>query len=282
MRKEQMSILRELSLTTRRSDLFRLSSYVRQSMNASRRVQPIPPDFEHAFGRVNISLDSLRPLLKTSISDVPTPILLPPSPPPEDELIRKIPFLNTLREEEKTEARPYIPKHFPDLPSKHTYSSTPILTERDNDPRKIRERAAEDGRHGEEALRKLAAAAFRGDNVGTSSGKEKKLWGRRMESMETMFEKTVKGLAKKIQKDQKDPLGPAPAGSVLSSAMEIDSHHADADAKSKAKHTWNMEMGPIVNCERDYWRRPATGPRVKEEKTGKPSTSTAPVDTLGA
>jgi hypothetical protein len=36
------------------------------------------------------------------------------------------------------------------------FGSTAVFIGRDNDPRKIRERAAEDGRHGEEALRKLA------------------------------------------------------------------------------------------------------------------------------
>ncbi|KAJ5621469.1 hypothetical protein N7528_006252 [Penicillium herquei] len=256
------------------SYLTRLSTYIRQSMSASRRLQPIPPDFEYAFGRVNLSFTDLIPHVQSSKAVVPIPTLLP-SPPPEDELARKIPFLNSLRDLETEVDRSYVPKTFPDFPSKHTYSSTPVFTERDNDPRKIRERAAEDGRHGEEALRKLAAAAFRGDNPSSSSGKDRKLWGRRLESMETMFEKTVKGLAKKLQKDPLPHAG---------SAMEIDSgNFADADAKEKAKQSqWNTDMGPIVNCERDYWRRPATGPRGKEEKSAKPAVPTGSVDVMGA
>ncbi|KAJ5115723.1 hypothetical protein N7456_000071 [Penicillium angulare] len=253
------------------SYLLRISKYVRQSMLASRRTQPIPPDFEHALSRVCLSPDDLRPYTKSHENITPIPTLLP-SPPPEDELTRKIPFLNALRGEESSTNRSYVPKNFPEFPSKHTYSATAVFTERDNDPRKIRERAAEDGRHGEEALRRLAAAAHRGDNVSSSGVKDKKLWGRRLENMETMFEKTVKGLAKKLQKDQKDPLAPAPTATALNSAMEIDSGtHPDGDARSKLKPSLNLDMGPIVNCERDFWRRPATAIRGKEEKSAKPA-----------
>jgi hypothetical protein len=181
--------------------------------------------------------------------------------------------LNALKGEEGLTNRSYVPKHFPDFPSKHTYSATPVFTERARDPRQIRERAAEDGRHGEEALRKLASAAFR-DNPTSSTGKDKKLWGRRMESMETMFEKTVKGLAKKLQKD---PLASAPMSTGLSSSMDIDSGPADGHAKARAKVSWNLEMGPIVNCERDLWRR-TTASGQGEEKTPKPSASVEPTD----
>ncbi|KAJ5593945.1 uncharacterized protein N7459_000153 [Penicillium hispanicum] len=260
--------------------LLRLSTYVRQSMLSSRRLQPIPQDFDHALKRVRISPDDLRPYLKYPQSATPSPTLLP-SPPPEDEVARKLPFLNALRGEESATNRSYIPKHFPDFPSKHTYSTTAIFTERDNDPRKIRERAAEDGRHGEEALRKLASAAFR-DNPTSSSGRDKKLWGRRMESMETMFEKTVKGLAKKLQKDGKDVLAQPPLGGALGSAMEVDSGPAaDGDAKTKSKVSWNLELGPIVNCERNYWRRTtAANPRGGDEKTPKPAPSAEMADSF--
>lgn len=248
-------------------DLLRISKYVRQSMLSSRRLQPIPHDFEHALKRVRITPDDLQPYLRTTKPVAPVPSLLP-SPPPEDEVTRKLPFLNALKGEEGLTNRSYIPKHFPDFPSKHTYSATAVFTERDSDPRKIRERAAEDGRHGEEALRKLASAAFR-DIPASSSSKDKKLWGRRMESMETMFEKTVKGLAKKLQKDQ---LASAPTGAAMTSAMEID---------SGAKASWNLEMGPIVNCERDLWRR-ATTASSREDKTPKPTANDDPFDNVGA
>lgn len=246
-------------------------------MLSARRVQPIAPDFEYALNHHRITPDDLRPYLKLPPTVTPIRTLLP-SPPPEDEVKRKLPFLNALRGEESETNRSYVPKHFPDFPSKHTYSSTPVFTERDNDPRKIRERAAEDGRHGEEALRKLASAAYRDSPTG-AIGRDKKLWGRRMESMETMFEKTVKGLAKRLHKD---PLAAPGLNSTVGSAMEIDSAPTlalDADAKARSKAPWNPEMGPIVNCERDYWRRTtAANRRGAEEKTPKPTTAVEAVD----
>lgn len=231
-------------------------------MLSSRRFQPIPPDFEHGFARARLSLTDLRPLVKKPQSN-PFTAILPPSPPPEDELARNHTFLSALRGEESQTNRSYIPKHFPEFPSKHTYSSTSVFTERDNDPRKIREQAADDGRHGEEALRRLASAAHR-DNPTNTSGRDKKLWGRKMESMETMFEKTVKGLSKRIQKDQKDPAAPS-----LGTAMDIDSGAPNDADKGRTKISLSTEMGPIVNCERDFWRRPASGPKG-EEKSSKP------------
>ncbi|KAJ6181341.1 hypothetical protein N7519_011802 [Penicillium mononematosum] len=191
--------------------------------------------------------------------------------PPENEISKSLPFLTALSSEDDRASRPYIPKHFPSFPSKHTYSATAVFIGRDNDPRKIRERAAEDGRHGEEALRKLASAAFR-DNQTGSTGRDKKLWGRRTDSMESMFEKTIKGLSKR----PKDSHGTLP-----SSAMDIDSGHpADADTKSRLKLSWNMELGPIVNCERDLWRRTSSNARRGEEKTPKPPPSLDPADVM--
>jgi hypothetical protein len=245
-------------------------------MLSSRRLQPIPQDFEYALNHHRITPDDLRPYLKSPPAVAPIRPSLP-SPPPEDEVKRKLPFLNALRGEESETNRSYVPRHFPDFPSKHTYSSTPVFTERDNDPRKIRERAAEDGRHGEEALRKLASAAYRDSPTG-AIGRDKKLWGRRMESMETMFEKTVKGLAKKLQKD---PLAAPGLNATATPAMEIDIGPIEADPKVRSK-AWNQEMGPIVNCERDYWRRTtAASGRVVEDKTPK-STVDAMDGILGA
>ncbi|CAG8224214.1 unnamed protein product [Penicillium olsonii] len=253
--------------------MLRLSGFVRQSMLSSRRIQPIPIDFEHAMKRVRLDLDDLLPHLKPAASDVPAPQFLP-SPPPENEMTKSLPFLTALSSEDDRATRAYIPQHFPSFPSKHTYSATAVFIERDGDPRKIRERAAEDGRHGEEALRKLASAAFR-DNQTGSTGRDKKLWGRRTDSMESMFDKTAKGLAKKLGKDTHALSG------AFGSAMDIDSGPVDAETKAQLKLSWNMEMGPIVNCERDTWRRTTSNTRRTEEKTPKPTSSVEPMEITG-
>lgn len=253
------------------TDLVMFVSYVHQSMLSSRRIQPIPQDFEHALTRNHLSPDDLLPFLKSPSTIKPTPTLLP-SPPPEEDSFKGISFLGPQLSGEDDRARSaHIPKHFPEFPSKHTYRHTPVFTERESDPRKIRERATEDGRHGEEALRKLARAAFQDNQLG-SAGREKKLWGRRMESMDSMFEKTVKALVKK------SPKNTTVAG--MAAPMEIDSGAgADVELKtSRSNVSLNLELPPIINCERDLWRRTTASrsgenhSKPEEKPNGKPET----------
>ncbi|OJJ44427.1 hypothetical protein ASPZODRAFT_71592 [Penicilliopsis zonata CBS 506.65] len=231
--------------------IIRFSSYVRQSMLSCRRIQPIPQDFEHALRRNRLHSDDLLPYLKTA---QPTPTLLPSPPPEDEEVFKPLPFLGPqLSGEDERVRHAYIPSNFPEFPSKHTYCHTPVFTERERDPRKIRERATEDGRHGEEALRKLARAAFK-DNQSAAAGRDKKLWGRRMESMDSMFEKTIKGLTKKMHKES----------SAVAVGGEVD---LPGEAPTRTKSSLlSLELGPIVNCERDLWRRTTAGSRRVEEK----------------
>lgn len=246
-------------------------------MASSRRTQPIPQDFELALKRLRLRIDDLHPYLKSQPPREPAAPLLP-SPPPEDEGVRRFPFLSSLSGEDDRATRSYIPKNFPDFPSKHTYSATAVFTERESDTRKIRERATEDGRHGEEALRKLARAAFRDNQVGSMGNK--KLWGRRMESMEGMFEKTVKGLMKKAQKDS---LASSNVPGALNVTMDVDSapDPADADSKTRSRISLNLELGPIVNCERDFWRRTTSASaRRAEDKEPQPTASVEPFETI--
>jgi hypothetical protein len=87
--------------------------------------------------------------------------------------------------------KPFIPKKFPAFPSKHTYKATEVMPERETDPRKIREKATEAARHGEEALRRLVGVGKTGDpkgvrkafikNPGTKQRHE--LWDRAMEDL---------------------------------------------------------------------------------------------------
>ena len=247
-------------------DLTRFTSYVRQSMLASRRIQPIPQDFELALKKHHLSPDELLPFLKPLPNVEPTPTLLQ-SPPPAEDAFKAVSFLGSQLSGEDDRARSaHIPKHFPEFPSKHTYHYTPVFTERELDPRKIRERATEDGRHGEEALRKLARAAFQDNQLG-SAGRDKKLWGRRVESMDSMFEKTLKGMAKKFQKNTTVP------GTTTTVPMEIDyGAGADVDVKpSRSKGSMHLELPPIINCERDLWRRTtASGSQRREESQPRP------------
>ena len=242
------------------ADIIKLATHVRQSMLSSRRVQPIPQDFEHALKRHRLRIDDLPPYLTRSPNAELSPSLAGRESPPQEDLLRGLPFLGPQLSGEVDRAQcRHIPNHLPQFPSRHTYRYTPVFTEREQDPRKIRERATEDGRHGEDALRKLARAAFQ-DNQLTSTGQDKKLWGRKTETMDSMFEKTVKSLVKKMQ---------LPSAPVPGSAMEIDSGHVDPQVKrSKTKVPLGIELPPIINCERDFWRRSAApGNRGSEQKS---------------
>jgi hypothetical protein len=241
------------------TDILHLASFVRQTMGSCRRIQPIPQDFEYALRRSFISVDDLTPHLKSLRALVPAPTLLP-SPPPEEkdpfDDFSGMPVLDPYLSGENDRVRSqYIPPHFPQFPSKHTYRYTPVFTERELDPRKIRERATEDGRHGEEALRKLARAAFKDVQAG-GGHREKRLWGRKAENMESMFEKTIRGLTKKAQKNQT-------MGIVDTHPMEIDAGVVPKPSKTPLA---NNELGPIVNCERSFWRKNATTAPRKTEK----------------
>lgn len=241
--------------------MLKFASYVRQSMLACRRIQPIPQDFEHALRRSFISVDDLPQYLKSFPAVEPTPTLLP-SPPPEEDPFAGLPFLDSNLSGEEDRARSaYIPKHFPAFPSRHTYRHTPVFTDREHDPRRIRERATEDGRLGEEALRKLARAAFK-DSQTSGAGREKKLWGRRNENLESMFDKTVKGLVKKMQRSAPD------AASNTAPSMELDPGPGPygQPKPSRPKIPISLELGPIVNCERDFWRKSAKQKAEKAEK----------------
>ena len=245
-------------------DVLRFLSYVRQSMASCRRVQPIPQDFEHGLRSTYTPVVSLQPHLKPlqrpvraspaspisrtlsrrSSSLVEKETFLPTPPPDTEEPIiqpRDFVFLgDELNATEDRLVNSYIPKHFPNFPSKHTYQETPVFaTKRELNPEKLREQATEEGKLGEEALRKLTRAA-KDVHTGVRERRDKTLWGRANENMDSMFEKTLKAL--------------------LKSTKSVDGSDG-ADKKEKAGPSL-PELGPIVNFDRMYWRKPGVGGAV--------------------
>ncbi|EFE45043.1 bromodomain associated domain protein [Trichophyton verrucosum HKI 0517] len=193
--------------------------------------------------RNNVEEHSLQPHLKAfprrmQPTTTTTPSSKPslPTPPPEgaDDEDKPIPARNYafLGPELNSgvgdlKKASYIPKNFPSFPSKHTYQETPVFaTKREINPEKIRERATEEGRLGEEALRKLTRAAREGQGSGRAH-RDKLLWGRKNESMDSMFDKTLKALAK------------------------------STSASKQADGSLVLDLGPIVNSNRVYWRKPS-------------------------
>ena len=216
-------------------------SLVKQSMSSSRRTQSIPQDFIHALAHMGIKPASLIQHLNLpippSITQPPIPPPPPAEPPPPDLEGLLGPELSGARDKAE---RNYIPSHFPDFPSKHTWQETPVYTEREQDPRKIRERATEEGILAEQALRKLMAASKsglqkRGGTRDNQSGQQKseQMWA---ETMAT------------IQQDEQ---------AFLTRDMNMDIGYDGAADGKKAATGEKLERGALVNYGRRYWRKAA-------------------------
>jgi transcription initiation factor TFIID subunit 8 len=142
--------------THRQLDAMRFLSLVTAAMRTARRTLPTPLDFEYAFRHEGLTARLLEPHLKPPVT--PPTIRREANQvaaevhvyQPSSKLIG-----DDLSGDSEKRSRAYIPKQFPSFPSKHTYKFTEVKTERETDPRKIREKATEEARHGEEALRRL-------------------------------------------------------------------------------------------------------------------------------
>jgi len=204
-------------------------SKVRRSMLAARRTTPIATDFETAID----VLDVPRPddqILPYHTRPGFNPALLP-TPPPEDPFhhVVTLPpsFLGPeLDGQSELKKFSFNTASLPPLPSAHTYKDTPVYPRREVDSRRIRELATEEGKLGEQALRKLAGAvkldaahpietdtARRASATSRWSGRQRRRPGLDW-SEEAVFEDTVRDLLKD------EPNG--------------------------------FELGPIVTCEKAY------------------------------
>ena len=204
-------------------------------MLAARRTAPIATDFESAFQAVQVPTpeDQLPPRMTPK---APAPLSLLPTPPPDDffnthELPESI-LGSDLTGKEQKRRDPHIPSSFPAFPSQHTFKGTAILPPRERDPRRIRELATEEGRLGEQALRKLAGAvrgegkldlSIEADSTAAEAHRGEQRKGE--ETMEGMFQQTMKALAKTEKRV-------GPGGGVNGEGFEV---------------------APIVNCERKFW-----------------------------
>lgn len=148
-------------------DADKFLSYVTESMLSCRRAQPIPLDYEYALRRHGLTDSLLRPHLKPPVPRSKTQLVFEV----EEPEIQDTQVLPELLGHELSGAvdkltKPFIPKQFPAFPSKHTYKATEVMPDRETDPRKIREKATEASRHGEEALRRLVGVGKVGDQKG--------------------------------------------------------------------------------------------------------------------
>ena len=148
-----------LSLTI--LDIMNICSKVRRSMLIARRTTPIPTDFESAIHALDIPRpdDQLRPYRTKPAVNPP----LLPTPPPDDAFHNRTglsaSFLGPeLNGQNALKRFSMTTSSLPPLPSAHTYKDTAVFPQRETDTRRIRELATEEGKLGEQALRRLAGA----------------------------------------------------------------------------------------------------------------------------
>lgn len=237
--------------------MLRFLSHVKISMNACRRVQPIPQDFSFALAKGDLRSSALLAHVKLPICSsttqppLPSPAPDESPPPPLEKLLGP-----DLVETEPKSRKHWIPPHFPNLPSKHTWKETPTFAERETEPLKIRELATQQGILAEKALRKLIS-------VGKSSGTEVGMKGNgksedrktisHKEKYEKTWENTFQALAAEDEKVQ---------AQARARAMEVDSE-MDIDLEGEDNMPVTSKLNPaitpdtriVVNYDKKYWRK---------------------------
>ena len=220
--------------------VLRVCATVRRSMLSARRTMPVATDFETAIRALDLPwpFDQLGPYTTTPATNPP----LLPTPPPED-LFHKVSQLPTSflgpgldgREDKKKDL--YIPSNFPAFPSKHTYKDTPVFPTREVDPRRIRELATEEGKLGEEALRKLAGAIKAENTISVEK--------------EILRDKAVQQRARQKQEDDS-------IEDMFKDTMRELLKEQGTSTPQK------FELAPKVNCERRFWMQDAAPSRWKD------------------
>lgn len=167
-------------------------SKITSSMLNARRSQPTPVDFQYGLAGFDLPILSLEPHLKPPIPKSKSQIRLE-ALPPQDLTFNDITKLigNDLSGEQDKLHMPHIPKRFPSFPSKHTYKWTEKESDRERDPRKIREEAAKAARQGEEALRKLTKVGKSGQEKDIKNAASKDM---KSKQRHNMWEHTMKDL----------------------------------------------------------------------------------------
>lgn len=178
------------------------------------------------------------------------PIIFEPAP--ESKAVNDLPFLGPLlnRTSERL-STPYIPQHFPPIPSKHTYKATPKFTDREQDPKTIREQATEEGRLGEEALRRLVGLGSATDSVMTFP---------------------LRSRAKNTRR-QRDELWKETMAAVTARAgvgiEAYDTSHNSGSTDIGEAHTRSdvgkAILSSTVNADRIYWRKDTSSRNPKSE-----------------
>jgi len=158
-------------------------NHVCHSMQSSRRTEPTPQDFISALVGVDVLSHELIEQVKLRL---PAEVTQPPIAPADHDDPPSKPLDGLLGSQlaDPATRRKWIPAHLPELPSKHTYQHTPIYTKRENNARRIRELATEEGVMAEQAMRKLLIKGGHGHaKIPFATKKAEQVWGDTMAAM---------------------------------------------------------------------------------------------------
>ena len=219
---------------------------VRLSMASCRRTQTTPLDYLEALRAHQLTLRSLLPHLDPPVSPADSQIPSSLDTIDVDEKLSTASLESISNGSLDRSVIPYIPRHFPSFPSKHTYKATPNFTSREIDPKKIRERATEEGRLGEEALRRLVGAG-----AGTKDPAVKVApsvtSGRLRRRREAVWKETMEAIVTGSTVDQ------ASQNDVESGIMDLDGPPLYPSV--------NQGLGAsVVNADSLYWRKAVSRP----------------------
>lgn len=242
--------------------ILKLCSTVRRSMQAARRTVPIPPDFESAFYALDVPRLDDELAKYHAEADFNPPLL--PTPPPEDEFhdVHQIPDVllgPELSRQGDLKKFGFNIASLPPLPSAHTYKETAVFSIREKDSRRIRELATEEGKLGEQALRRLAGAV-KLDSTLSSEPEARLVRARRgplarrppVLTEEAMFEETMRDLLR--QEKGEFELGPVVSSEKMyrmpdEARMKTKSSVPASSAKEEKKY--NVLPPPMSKAKMD-------------------------------
>ena len=209
-------------------------------MTSSRRIKAIPQDFLQALHTHQLSLRALLPHLNPPISPEKSQITLESEAADQDEEQTYRPITSLFAEASYTQK--YIPKHFPHLPDRHTYQATPQFPHRDDDPRSLREKAAEESRLAEQALRRLATAETAATMKQVQNNRKQPSL---QEQRQQMLIETMTSIAQEQDSRMKGE----------SDAMDIDKG-SEAEGVGIRTNSLPNHLNTAVNAGAKYWRKP--------------------------
>jgi hypothetical protein len=223
-------------------------------MSSARRTTTVPHDWIYALKGAGIEGSSvLEPHLDTG--EVPKALLQPFFPPPEpaDPPPPDVEGLlgPELSGRQDKESRSYIPAHFPPFPPKHSWKATPVYTQRETDPRKIREKATEEGIRAEQSLRKLMAAQKAGLQKNKARRQRK---SKRMKESVALWQDAMKDLLK--EEEQR-----AEAERIHQEEMDDEEYVMESEPRPRPKVDTapRLQEDIHINYEQKFMRKSARG-----------------------